>query len=75
MYWPEIQTGGFCVYLNVYQIIKFRGPGSYNSLRHSDDREYFSGPPLTRNQREAHMFVFAREVWKIWRYSYWEKGN
>ena len=30
----------------MYQIIKNQGPGPYNSLRHVDDRKYFSGLPL-----------------------------
>ena len=51
-----------CVYNYVYQIKKNSGPGSYNSLRHDDDRRYFSGLSLTRNRREAHMFYLAREV-------------
>ena len=53
---------------NVYQKIKNRGPGPYNSLRHADNK-YFSGLSLTRNRREAHMFHLAREVEKIWRCS------
>ena len=59
-----------CVYTHVY-----RGPGPYNSLRHTYNRKYVSGLSLTRNWREAHMFYLAREVVKIWRCSCWEKGN
>ena len=62
-----------CVY--VYHIIKNRGPGPYNYLRHADNRKYISGLSLMRNGREARMFYLAREVGKIWRCSCWEKGN
>ena len=44
--------------------MKNRGPGPCNSLRHADNREYFSGLSLMRNRREAHMFYLAREVGK-----------
>ena len=64
-----------CVYIHVYQIVKNRGPGPYNLLRHADNRKYFSGLSLTRNRREAHMFYLAKEVGKIWRCSCWGKGN
>ena len=64
-----------CVYIHVYQIIKNRGPGPYNSLRHADNKIYFPGRSLTRNWRETHMIYMAREVGKIWRCSRWEKGN
>ena len=64
-----------CVYIHVYRITKNWGPGPYNSLRHADNRRYFSGLSLTRNRREAHMFYLAREVGKIWRCSCWEKGK
>ena len=50
------------LYPHVYHVIKNRGPGPYNSLRHADNRKYFS---LTRNRRE---------VGKIWRCSCREKG-
>ena len=63
-----------CVYIDVYKIIKNWGPGPYNSLRHADNRKYFSGLSLTRNRREAHMFNFAREVGKFGCFC-WEKGN
>ena len=63
------------VYIHVYQIIKNRGPGPYKSLRHADKRKYFSGLSLTRNWREVYMFYLAREVGKILRCSFWEKGN
>ena len=32
-----------CVNIHVYQIIKNRGPGWYNSLRHADNTKYFLG--------------------------------
>ena len=34
------------VCIHVYQIVKNRGPGPYNSLRHADNRKYFSGLSL-----------------------------
>ena len=61
-----------CVYIHVYRITKNWGPGPYNSLRHADNRRYFSGLSLTWNQREAHKCYLAREVGKC---SCWEKGN
>ena len=64
-----------CLYIHLYQIIKNRGPGPYNSLRYADNRKYFSGCPLSQNRREAHMIYMVREVGKIWRCSCWEKGN
>ena len=50
-------------------MVKNRGPGPYNSLRQGDNTKYFSGLPLTQNQKEAHMFYLAKEVGKIWRCS------
>ena len=38
-----------CVYVyytHVYHITKSRGPGLYNSLRHADNKIYFSGLSL-----------------------------
>ena len=64
-----------CVYIHIYQIIKDRAPGPYNSLRHANNRKYFSGLSLTRNWRESHMLYLSREVGRIWRCSCWEKGN
>ena len=63
------------VNIYVYQIIKNQGPGPYNSLHHADNRKYFSGLSLTRNQGQVHMFYLSREVGKIRRRSCWEKGN
>ena len=34
------------MYIHVYQIIKNRGPGPYNSLHHADNRKYFSDRSL-----------------------------
>ena len=51
-----------CVYIRAYEKIKNWGRGPYNSLRHADNRKYFSGLSLTRNRREALMFYLAREV-------------
>ena len=63
------------VYTHVYHVIKNRGPGPYNSLRHAGNRKYFLGLCLTRNRRKADMLYLAREVGKIWRSSCWEKRN
>ena len=54
-----------CVYIHAYQITKNWGPGPYNSVRHTDNRRYFSGLSLKGNWREAHMFYLAREVGKF----------
>ena len=54
-----------CVYIHVYGITKNRGPGPYNSLRHADNRRYFSDLSLMRNLSEAHMFSLGREVEKF----------
>ena len=62
-----------CVCTHVYHVIKNRGAGSHNSLRHANNRKYFPG--LTRKRREAGMFYLAMEVEKIWWCSCWEKGN
>ena len=58
-----------CLYTHVYHIMKNEGPGPYNSLRHVDNRKYFSGLSLKRNRRKAHMFYLAREVGEMWRCS------
>ena len=63
-----------CVYIHVYHI-KNWGPGPYNSLCHDNNRKHFSGLSLTQNRREAHMLYLASKVGKIWRWSWWEKGN
>ena len=55
-----------CVYIHVYEITtKKQGAGSYNYLRHADNRKYFSSLSLMQNRREAHMFYLAREVEKF----------
>ena len=51
------------MYIHVYQIIKNRGPGPYNSLCHTDNIKYFSGLSLTQNRGEAHMFYW-RGKWE-----------
>ena len=63
-----------CVYIHFDQITKNWGPGLYNSLYHTDSR-YFSGPSLTRNRREVHMFYLAREVGKSGYVLAEKKGN
>ena len=63
-----------CVYIHVYRITKNWGPGPYNSLRHADNRRYFSGLSLTRNRTEAHVLL-GEGSGKIWKCSCWEKGN
>ena len=47
----------------------------YNSLRHGDNRKYFSGLSLTRNRRKPRMFYLTREVGGMWRCFGWEKGS
>ena len=63
MHIPELQTGRFRIYIHVYQILKNRGPGPYNSLRHADNNFFFGSP--SQNRRETHMFHVAREVEKL----------
>ena len=63
-----------CAYIHVYWITKNWGPGPNNSLRHADNRGYFSGLSLTRNQREAHVLL-GEGSGEIWTCSCWEKGN
>ena len=67
----KLQAGRFPVSIHFYKIIKNRGPGPYNSLRHADNRKYSSGFFLTWNRGEAHVFYLVREVGKIWRCSRW----
>ena len=63
-----------CVYIHAYQITKNWGPGPYNSVRHADNRRYFSGLSLKGNWREAHVLLGERSG-KIWTCSCWEKVN
>ena len=63
-----------CVYIHVYRITKNWGPGPSNSLRHADNRRYFSGLSLIRNRKQAHV-LFGEGSGKIWTCSCWEKGN
>ena len=53
-----------CAYIHVYRITKNWEPGPYHSLRHADNKRYFSGLSLTRIGKEAHMFYLVREVGK-----------
>ena len=46
-----------CVYIHVYHIIKYWEPGPYNSLRHADNRKYFSGLSVMQNRKEAHVLL------------------
>ena len=52
-----------CVYIHVYRITKKWRPSPYNSLRHADNRGYFSD------------VLLAEGSGKIWACSCWEKGN
>ena len=54
-----------CEYIHAYRITKNWGPGPYNSLRHADNRRYFSGLSLMQNWSEAHMFYLMKEVGKF----------
>ena len=38
---------------------KNQGPGSYNSLRHADNKKCFSGFSLTRKWTEVQMFLLG----------------
>ena len=49
------------------------GPDLCNFLCHTDNRKYFAS--LSQHKIEAHMFYTAREVWKIWTFSCWEKDS
>ena len=53
--------------IHVYQIIKNRGPGPYNSLRHADNIKYFS-LSNTKSMESAHV-SFGEGSGKIWRCS------
>ena len=54
-----------CVYIHIYGTTKNWGPGLNNSLRHTDNRGYFSGLSFMWNRREANMFYLAREMGKF----------
>ena len=64
-----------CVYIRAYRITKNRGPGLCNSLRHTNNRKYFSGLSLTRNRRESTHVLLGEGNGKIWTCSCIEKGN
>ena len=74
MYWLELQTERFLLYIHVYLIIKTRGASPDSSL-YDNNRKYFSGLSLTRNRRGTYVFHLARKVGKIWRCFCWEKSN
>ena len=63
-----------CVYIHVYQIIKNWGPGPYNSLRHADNRKYFSGLSHAKSKGSAYVLL-GEGTGKIWTCSCWENGN
>ena len=55
-----------CAYIHVYRAAENWGTGPYNSLRHADNRWYFSGLSLMWNRREGYKFYLAaREVGKF----------
>ena len=62
------------VYIYVYQTTKNWGPGLYNSLRHADNRRYFSGLSNAKLKGSAHVLL-GEGSGKIWTCSWWEKGN
>ena len=43
--------------IHVYQIIKNRGPGPYNFLRHADNRKYFLGLSNAKSKESAHILL------------------
>ena len=53
------------MYIHVYQIIENRGQGPFNSLRHTDNRNYFLDLSIRWNWREAHMVHLVKEVGKF----------
>ena len=63
-----------CVYIHFYQITKNWGPGLYNSLRHTDNRRYFSGLSNAKSKGSAHVLLGEGSE-KIWTCSCREKGN
>ena len=55
-----------CVYVyhtHVYHITKSRGPGLYNSLRHADNKKYFSGLSLREIKGKRTCFTWQGK-WK-----------
>ena len=55
-----------CVYIHVYRVIKNRGPGLYNSLRHADNRRYFAWSlPNVKSKGSAHVLL-GEGNGKIW---------
>ena len=55
-----------CVYIHVYRITKNRGPGPYNSLRHADNRRYFSGSLSNAKLRGSAHVLLGEGSGKIW---------
>ena len=53
---------------NIPCVIKNRGPGPYNSLRHADNKKYFSGLSNANSKGSAHDLHGERSG-KIWRRS------
>ena len=51
------------MYIHVYEIIKNRGPGPFNSLRHADNKKYFSGLSLTLIEGKRTCFTW-RGKWE-----------
>ena len=54
-----------CVYAHVYHIIKNRGPGPYNYLRHPDNRKYISGLSNAKSKgsgKNLEMFFTEKKV-------------
>ena len=55
-----------CVYAHVYHIIKNRGPGPYNYLRHPDNRKYISRLSNGKSKGSANVLL-GEGSGKIWR--------
>ena len=64
-----------CVNSCLSNNMKNWGAGQYNSLRHTDDRKYFSSLSLTQSGREVHTILLVSKMGGICRCSCWEKGN
>ena len=45
------------MYIHFYQIIKNRGLGPYNFLRHADNRKYFYGLSIVKSKGSAHVLL------------------
>ena len=62
------------VYIHVYRMTKNWEPGPYNSLRHADNKRYFSGLFNAKLKGRAHVLL-GEGSGKIWTCSCWEKRN